>query len=996
NDLELEEIESHLYSQIYHSNEGIEQDLGTLSLENLQKPENNMKKPNRYFQNGPKNTGSKFQNRFVLATQPNLKSSVSNDFDQTQGIYSKDYARPHKRDISINQLVVFSPQQTPIVCVSNPNSNRQKKLKWKVAKWRAKSREKRRNRKLAKLGILQSNDVDKANKNAECDIITVSDSDGESCVEIPNDWPLVSVTDSDDEVRNALKDEQIKESNNITTKNDENLSETLTDDVIFVEPVNVPIEIINLDEEVDNRVQKSCDDVNTHADVETSSVTSSNSFLINYSPNKSKVVNSFHQERKELLDTPDSASNDFMNNSGVELNQTNFNFSLHGSDFKNDKFLRPAVPTETCETESSSSTTDMNALNSIKTIVFNEVEFPKDDIFADANLEKENSAIEKSSSKLEDCNGEAVENDIKQKKRKSGQFLEDANENSENNQSKKKIKMKKKKNVAEKPNDDDLKNIQELQPTADEDVILIESSGKENEPHIISDSESNLSSFDAQDDIQLINCEVPHLQNCSSLSSSTHQPKYVADLTNHTLEEVQRTLSSDPKLWAILDSDRMPARMDNRGRRCNKCRERGHMAIRCPNKVVPKCSLCGESGHFEPRCPNRICTQCGERSPYSTTICKFCFKFRNHQCQICFMTGHSANTCPDMWRRYHLTTIEGPLISYDGPILKPSNRLWCSGCARSGHLEYTCRFFKSVYPPSDPHIKSYEDVYQHSLHPGPGEQAEQVNLPLYFGVDQFGGNYLAPPMANQQPVFPFSYNQSNNFVMDSFPNHQFRTMYPQNGAFINNVGSFFGHGSGDVYLPRRADVVPNRNNQAAQNQDRNQFYFEDNLPNFISFDTAAPNNNNYNQMASEGQYYNGQNNDSAPDAVVNNKFKKGTVRQHRQIKQNGAVFFSSPAENIQQFLNSELNHLFRLGCRIQDTVKNLKKIHLEPNGRRNNYYKTLNMVLFGIYKLNDGEKHLVKLKTFKMKQLKAKLSQERRQDLYRSYCYIFGIGRHGG
>jgi hypothetical protein len=52
----------------------------------------------------------------------------------------------------------------------------------------------------------------------------------------------------------------------------------------------------------------------------------------------------------------------------------------------------------------------------------------------------------------------------------------------------------------------------------------------------------------------------------------------------------------------------MPYRAST-GRRCNRCKEVGHMAIRCPNRVEAKCRLCGESGHYEPRCPNKLCTQ---------------------------------------------------------------------------------------------------------------------------------------------------------------------------------------------------------------------------------------------------------------------------------------------------------------------------------------------------------------------------------------------------
>lgn len=64
-------------------------------------------------------------------------------------------------------------------------------------------------------------------------------------------------------------------------------------------------------------------------------------------------------------------------------------------------------------------------------------------------------------------------------------------------------------------------------------------------------------------------------------------------------------------MWKIVEEDRVrnPFAPAVKGRRCNKCRQVGHMAIRCPNKTgPPKCSLCGLPGHLEPRCPNKMCT----------------------------------------------------------------------------------------------------------------------------------------------------------------------------------------------------------------------------------------------------------------------------------------------------------------------------------------------------------------------------------------------------
>jgi hypothetical protein len=181
-------------------------------------------------------------------------------------------------------------------------------------------------------------------------------------------------------------------------------------------------------------------------------------------------------------------------------------------------------------------------------------------------------------------------------------------------------------------------------------VVVDETFASEFEIVASSDSESILSHLEEVQDIQLINCKAPRFQDKNTPSTS----KSSIELKDCSVQELQSVMSDDPKLWAILDIDRMPYRAST-GRRCNRCKEVGHMAIRCPNRVEAKCRLCGESGHYEPRCPNKLCTQCGQRSHYSTTYCKSCFKLRSYRCSLCSMTGHLTTTCPDLWRRYYLT-----------------------------------------------------------------------------------------------------------------------------------------------------------------------------------------------------------------------------------------------------------------------------------------------------------------------------------------------------
>lgn len=126
------------------------------------------------------------------------------------------------------------------------------------------------------------------------------------------------------------------------------------DDVIFVEPEPVPV--IDLDIEENKSMESDASTIQ-----------------LNLSPTES--VN----------------SNDFLENSTNEdLGQTRFSsatIDLNTSD-AND-FIKPANPTDMYETESSCSTSDLSKdiANALKAVVFNEVEFPKEDMFSGNNLD---------------------------------------------------------------------------------------------------------------------------------------------------------------------------------------------------------------------------------------------------------------------------------------------------------------------------------------------------------------------------------------------------------------------------------------------------------------------------------------------------------------------------------------------------------------------------------------------------------------------------------
>ena len=72
--------------------------------------------------------------------------------------------------------------------------------------------------------------------------------------------------------------------------------------------------------------------------------------------------------------------------------------------------------------------------------------------------------------------------------------------------------------------------------------------------------------------------------------------------------------------------------------------------------------------------------------------------------------NHTTRTCPDLWRRYYLTTSDGQELVAGEPALKPANTLFCCNCARRGHLWYDCgRVQTTKYPVAKLNIFSYED-----------------------------------------------------------------------------------------------------------------------------------------------------------------------------------------------------------------------------------------------------------------------------------------------
>ncbi|XP_051876021.1 zinc finger CCHC domain-containing protein 7 [Pristis pectinata] len=162
--------------------------------------------------------------------------------------------------------------------------------------------------------------------------------------------------------------------------------------------------------------------------------------------------------------------------------------------------------------------------------------------------------------------------------------------------------------------------------------------------------------------------------------------------------------------WFICEKDLQKPSVDYRNRYytpsfknldCRNCGKKGHLSKHCPSpKKFPPCSLCGVRGHLKRCCPERYCTNCNMPGHwFKDCIERACWKKKCHRCN---MTGHYADACPEIWRQYHLTTSQGPIVS--GSIQPASKKsVYCYNCAKRGHYGHECSskwMNKHIFPAS--------------------------------------------------------------------------------------------------------------------------------------------------------------------------------------------------------------------------------------------------------------------------------------------------------
>ncbi|XP_076764364.1 uncharacterized protein LOC143431477 [Xylocopa sonorina] len=180
---------------------------------------------------------------------------------------------------------------------------------------------------------------------------------------------------------------------------------------------------------------------------------------------------------------------------------------------------------------------------------------------------------------------------------------------------------------------------------------------------------------------------------------------------NFDFREMQKKMSKDPRLWAILDEDLMPD-LAKRHRywniKCNNCHQQGHQRHNCPEPYKPvRCHMCGTQGHTETRCPQKMCLTCGRKQGTFRKTCEICSTL---YCQTCNAIGHKSIECPDLWRRFHQTTRTSEINIPDNllEVMKPADLLYCCNCTKRGHDSSTCNEYRwSQHFPTPAFVSDY-------------------------------------------------------------------------------------------------------------------------------------------------------------------------------------------------------------------------------------------------------------------------------------------------
>lgn len=191
-------------------------------------------------------------------------------------------------------------------------------------------------------------------------------------------------------------------------------------------------------------------------------------------------------------------------------------------------------------------------------------------------------------------------------------------------------------------------------------------------------------------------------------------------VVDKSIHDVLNSLTRSKESWPIDSEDLCrstrssltPARYHQR-KRCNNCNTVGHLARACsePKKII-SCSICGRQGHHRSKCKNVRCLGCGKIGEPLAAECQACRHWRRNGCVQCGVVGHNMDSCPDNWRRYHLT-IGGsdPIVEPDNDVHRQESDAWCSNCGSKGHHLHKCTAYRhSPYPHPVLQVGSYATI----------------------------------------------------------------------------------------------------------------------------------------------------------------------------------------------------------------------------------------------------------------------------------------------
>lgn len=567
--MDIEELEAHLYNQVYHiSSEDIEPSSSIAFDNNI----NNMRRSGRYFDS---HSGNNLHDSFNTYSHTQGPSNID-QFNMPQARYldlqnSRNLLNPVVANLPsllinpVNNIVVL-PSPTEIQFATNKQLRRtQQQLKKK------KKRSVKRRRELV-------NNDKKWNKNiSRVDVVLISD-ENDCAKDLPKATHTV-ILSSDDENETTIKTES---KSNIVTNNDikviptkqENKAKKYDDDVVFVELTAKTVEIIDLESDIEHNENLTSELSNINVnndDVEVQPTDTSKLDCSSESDDKLKSSTPekelpYEEQQKEMrVSTPEStASNDFLDSS-VELSQNKFNFDLHGSDFNTKLLSRPMKQTTTEQYETESSTSDIST--PMKTAVFSEIPFEctTKDIFTDTNLETfknyittKRSAANTTSS---DMGSKAVEISSKHKKKAQAETSDSSGSSSESDYDESKVnavaKCKKKTKAIVLP------TLSTFSPNADSvgkasnnldsevaNTSQIEDLSKEDEPSVITATLPEVFHHDSAADAVNLKRSFSEIEDSDVLETSTGMTR-----KKKTVQETAEAIEIQSDNGSVIDDN---------------------------------------------------------------------------------------------------------------------------------------------------------------------------------------------------------------------------------------------------------------------------------------------------------------------------------------------------------------------------------------------------------------------------------------------------------